>query len=88
MDFSKIKNLGRKTRVCEITYPVAVVCALLSWAAGGICKLSDMMVPGYILLGAAILLALIGGTAQVLWSCLAAEELYRITGRRPKKNKR
>lgn len=84
MDLRNVKNLQKKMRICELVYPIGVVASSLAFLVGAL-FINTNQVTGIILLGLSILLALIAGTAQVIESLLYAEDLYRITGRRPKK---
>jgi len=87
MDLRNAKNLQRKIRVCEFIYPIGLVACVVTFALGGVFVYSNQ-VTGIILLGLSVLLALIAGTAMVMESLLYAEDLYRITGRRPKKTQK
>jgi hypothetical protein len=84
MDLKNVKDLQKKMRICELIYPIGVVACSLTFLVGAL-FINTNQVTGIILLGLSILLALIAGAAQVLESLLYAEDLYRITGRRPKK---
>lgn len=84
MDLRNVKDLQKKMHICELIYPIGVVTCLLAFFMGALFMQSNQ-VTGIILLATAVLLALIAGTAQVIESFLYAEDLYRITGRRPKK---
>ena len=86
MDLRNVKNLEGKMRMCNILYPIGVVTGILSLFAGYIVY---SMSPGWgiFLCCLAIVFALIAGIAQVMESYLYAEDLYRITGRRPRKKK-
>lgn len=86
MDLRNVKNLEGKMRICNILYPVGVITGILSLFAGYIVY-SINPVWGVFLCCLAIVFALIAGTAQVMESYLHAEDLYRITGRRPRKKK-
>lgn len=88
MDLRNVKDLQKKMRICELIYPIGVVTCSLTFLVGAL-FINTNQVTGIILLGISILLALIAGAAQVIESLLYAEDLYRITGRRPeKKSKR
>jgi hypothetical protein len=84
MDLRNVKDLQKKMRICELIYPIGVVACLLAFFMGAL-FIESNQVTGIILLAIAVLLALIAGAAQVIGSLLYAEDLYRITGRRPKK---
>ena len=74
--------------VCDRIHLVGFIACVIAYASGGV-FLWTHHVLGIILLGVSVLLALISGSAQVIESLLYAEDLYRITGRRPrKKNKK
>ena len=84
MDLRNVKNPQKKIHICGTIYTIGLVCSLLSLFAGWIVYEAS---PGWgiFLCCLAIFLALVTGTAQVLESCLYAEDMYRITGRRPRK---
>ena len=84
MDLSKVKNLQRKMDICDRVHLVGFIACVIAYASGGV-FLWTHHVLGVILLCVSVLLALISGSAQVMESLLYAEDLYRITGRRPKK---
>ena len=87
MDLRNVKNLQRKMHMCGTIYTIGLVCSLLSLFAGWIVyELSPGW--GIFLCCLAVFLALITGTAQVMESYLCAEDMYRITGRRPRKKKK
>ena len=84
MDLRNVKDLQKKMHICELIYPIGVVACLVSFSTAA-AFINTSRVTGLILLGVSVLLALISGSAQVIESLLYAEDLYRITGRRPKK---
>ena len=85
MDLRNVKDLQKKMRICSIIYPIGALGGVASLFAGYIVCETVSYGWGLFLCCFAVLLALIAGTAQVLESLLYAEDLYRITGRRPKK---
>ena len=88
MDLTKVKDLQRKMDICDRVHSIGFIACIIAYATGGM-FLWTHHVLGIILLGVSVLLALVSGSAQVIESLLYAEDLYRITGRRPrKKNKK
>ena len=87
MDLRNVKDLQKKMYICGLIYLFGIIACLLVFFMGAL-FINLHRVTGIVLLAAAVLLALISGTAQVMESYLYAEDLYRITGRRPKKKKR
>ena len=84
MDLSKVKDLQRKMDICDRVHSVGFIACVIAYASGG-AFLWTHHVLGVILLCVSVLLALISGSAQVMESLLYAEDLYRITGRCPRK---
>lgn len=74
-------------RICSIIYPIGVTSGIASLGAGYI-VIKNNFGWGVFLCCLAVVFALIAGIAQVMESYLYAEDMYRITGRRPKKKKR
>ena len=87
MDLRNVKNLEGKMRICNILYPIGALSGIASLFAGYI-VIQSSYGWGIFLCCLAVVLALIAGTAQVMESYLHAEDMYRITGRRPRKKKR
>jgi uncharacterized sodium:solute symporter family permease YidK len=88
MDLTNVKDLQKKMRICDRIHSIGFIACIIAYATGGMFLWTNK-VTGIVLLGIAVLLALISGIAQVIESLLYAEDLYRITGRRPrKKNKK
>ena len=83
MDLRNVKDLEGKMRICNIIYPIGVGSGIASLAAGYIVSQFSYGW-GIFLCCLAVVLALIGGIAQVMESYLYAEDMYRITGHRPK----
>ena len=71
-------------RICNIIYPIGALGGVASLFAGAI-VIQTSYGWGLFLCCFAVFLALIAGTAQVLEAYLHAEDMYRITGRRPRK---
>lgn len=71
-------------RICNIIYPIGALGGVASLFAGAI-VIQSSYGWGLFLYCFAVFLALIAGTAQVLEAYLHAEDMYRITGRRPRK---
>ena len=85
---TKVKNLQRKMDICDRVHSIGLIACIIAYATGAVFMWTHHVL-GIILLGVSVLLALISGSAQVMESLLYAEDLYRITGRRPrKKNKK
>lgn len=87
MDLTKVKDLQRKMRICDRIHLIGLIACVVAYAAGGVFIWTHYVL-GVVLLCVSVLLALIGGSAQVMESLLYAEDLYRITGRRPNKRSR
>ena len=87
MDLRNVKDLQKKMRTCNILYPIGLLSGMSSLLAGYI-VIQTSYGWGIFLCCLAVVFALIAGTVQVMGSYLYAEDLYRITGRRPKKKKR
>ena len=88
MDLTNVKNLQKKMHICNRIHSIGFIACIIAYATGGMFMWTHHVL-GIILLGVSVLLALISGSAQVIESLLYAEDLYRITGRRPrKKNKK
>lgn len=88
MDLTKVKDLQKKMCICDRIHSIGFIACIIAYASGGV-FLWTHHVLGVVLLCVSVLLALISGSAQVIESLLYAEDLYRITGRRPrKKNKK
>lgn len=88
MDLRNVKNLQKKMHTCDTICTIGLVCSLMSLVAGWIVY---WLSPGWgiFLCCLAVFLELITGTAQVIESLLHDEDMYRLTGRRPKpKNKK
>lgn len=86
MDLRNVKDLQKKMHICDRVHSAGLITCVIAYATGALFMQSNQ-VTGIILLATAVLLALISGTAQVMGSYLYAEDLYRITGRRPRKKK-
>ena len=86
MDLRNVKNLEGKMRICNIVYPIGLLSGMASLLAGYI-VIQSSYGWGIFLCCLAVVFALIAGTAQVVESYLYAEDMYRITGRRPRKKK-
>ena len=84
MDLRNVRDLQKKMRICNILYPIGLLSGMSSLLAGYI-VIQTSYGWGIFLCCLAVVFALIAGTAQVMESYLYAEDLYRITGRRPKK---
>jgi hypothetical protein len=88
MNLTKVKDLQKKMRICNRIHSIGFIACIIAYALGGVFLWINNVI-GIVLLAVSVLLALIGGIAQVMESLLYAEDLYRITGRRPrKKNKK
>ena len=87
MDLTNVKNLQKKMHICNRIHSIGFIACITAYASGAVFLWTNK-VTGIVLLGIAVLLALISGIAQVMESLLYAEDLYRITGRRPKKKTR
>jgi len=88
MDLTNVKDLQKKMRICSRIHSIGLITCIIAYASSAMFLWTNK-VTGIVLLGIAVLLALISGIAQVMESLLYAEDLYRITGRRPrKKNKK
>lgn len=88
MDLRNVKDLQKKIRICEIVYDIGLVLSFSTLFAGYVVYYLLDSGWGPVLCCLAVFLALITGTAQVLEALLNAEDMYRITGRRPGNKKK
>ena len=88
MDLRNVKDLQKKIRICEIIYDVGLVLSFSTLFAGYVVYYLLSSGWGPVLCCFAVFLALVTGTAQILEAFLNAEDMYRITGRRPRNKKK
>lgn len=88
MDLRNVKDLQKKIRTCEVIHTVGLVLSFSTLFAGYVVYYLLSSGWGLALCCLAVVFALITGTAQVLGTYLEAEDMYRITGRRPKNKKK
>lgn len=88
MDLRNVKDLEGKTRICDTLYKIGLVGAVASPFAAYITIHSVSLGWGVFLCCLGVVMALVAGTAQVTGSYLHAEDMYRISGRRPEKKRR
>lgn len=86
MDLTNVKDLKKKMRICNRIHSIGLIACVVAYAIGAV-LINTYKVTGIVLLAASVLVALISGSAQVMESLLYAEDLYRITGRRPQKKR-
>lgn len=74
--------------ICDTLYKIGLVGAVASPFAVYIVTHLASLGWGVFLCCLGVVFALVAGTAQVIGSYLHAEDMYRITGRRPEKKRR
>lgn len=88
MDLRNVKDLQKKIRICEIAYDIGLVLSFSTLFAGYVVYYLLSSGWGLVLCCLAVFLALITGTAQIMESLLHVEDMYRITGHRPRNKKK